>query len=236
VSITQQEASLLLVSSHAPVLFLDTCILLDVLRTPIRENLDVATIELAQRFCDLSNTTPRRLWLVTSETVLNEWHENVANVKHEVQREILRQEKKRLHLISAVKAANNVKYESSQQEGVLNLEIRLESISRSLLDACLVVKPEDAHMINAMNRVKKYLPPSRRGKSEAKDCEIFEVFLGICRELRSVGFTHLFLFASSNTEEYEGDNAISIKNELNQINAKFVNNLKWAMSLIAEQI
>jgi len=78
-----------------------------------------------------------------------------------------------------------------------------------------------------MQRVKQYRPPARRGKSEPKDCEIFEVFLGLCSEIRTAGFVSESIFISSNTTDYAGENSVGITQELNEINGKFVSSLPW---------
>ncbi len=230
--ITQREASAALVSVPCAVLFVDTCILLDIVRAPIRDTINANSAAIAQRLCALSRESPRGVWLVTSETVRDEWLENIADVKLEVAREILKIEKRRKHFLSAAGAANNIQYTYGDSEAAIRLEDRLESISQALLDECLIITPESAHIISAMQRVKQYRPPARRGKSEAKDCEIFEVFLGLCADSRAGGFCGPVLFASSNTTDYAGDNAAGIKKDLGQVNGQHVSNLPWAMALI----
>jgi len=232
VGITQQEARDAIVGSPAPILFIDTCIFLDIVRSPVRDNIDANSAQLAQTLCTYAQKTPREVWLVTSATVRAEWLENIPNVKLEVSREIRKLEKRRRHFLSSAAAANSVQYAYGISEGSLQLEARLESISRALLDECLVIAPEDIHLIRAMQRIKQYRPPSRRGKSEPKDCEIFEVFLGLCGEFRTTGFHEKLLFASSNTTDYAGDNAAGIEQELNEVNGKFVDSLPWAVAAI----
>jgi hypothetical protein len=231
-AITYTAACSLLAASPAPVLFVDTCIFLDIVRAPIRELISAESAKFAQNLCARSSGNPRSLWLVTSETAWTEWNENIAEVVNEVEREIRRIESKRKHFISAAQAISNCRYQYGQSEGALNLPSASKISSKRLLDACLVISPDNDHLIKAMNRVKQYVPPARRGKSEAKDCEIFELFLGLCKNSRTAGSADQFVFASSNTKDYGTDNAGGIQAELNCVNAKYVSDLPWAIAAI----
>lgn len=230
--ISQQQAKDAILANPAPVMFVDTCIFLDIVRSPIRDNIDASLPEIARRLVEISRKTPKEVWLVTSETVRAEWIENIADVKLEATREIKKLEQRRRHFLTAAGSANGIQYAYGDAEGALQLENRLELISREFLDECLVITPEDVHSVRAMQRVKQYRPPARRGKSEPKDCEIFEVFLGLCSEIMVAGFQKPMLFTSSNTSDYSGDNAAGITQELGAFNGKFVSNLPWAMAVI----
>ena len=109
---------------------------------------------------------------------------------------------------------------------------QLEAASKALLDACIVVAPDDVHVVGAMNRVKRNLPPAQRGKAEPKDCEIYELFFSLCRDLRAQGMVLPFVFASSNTKDYGSDNGGGIQSELDRLSARFVSNLSWAIAAI----
>lgn len=226
------DALALLVNSPAPVLFIDTCVFLDIVRAPVRNTINAESAKYAQALCTRSSKTPTSLWLVTSETVQTEWHENITSVKKEVEQEIQRLELKRKHFISAAQAATGSQYQYGQSEIALKLVSQLEATSQALLNTSLVVSPDDAHLINAMRRVKGYRPPAQRGKAEPKDCEIFELFLGLCKDSRAAGITDHFVFASSNTRDYGVSNGGGIQPELNSINARLVHDLAWAVAAI----
>lgn len=214
------------------ILYLDTCVFLDILRSPVRENIDSGSARFAQSLIGRSNSNPRSLWLLTSETVEIEWQENIDGVFEEVEREILKLESKRRHLLSAANAATSAQYQHGQIESALDLAKKLKLLSKSLLDACVVVTPEDSHSLRAMTRVKQYLPPAKRGKAEPKDCEIYELFLGLCRELRMRSIDNDFVFSSSNTKEYGQENSGGIQPELTSVGAKYASNLAWAEAVL----
>ena len=213
------------------ILYLDTCVFLDIVRSPVRESIDSDSARFAQSLIGRSSSNPRSLWLVTSATVEIEWQENIDGVFEEVEREILKLESRRRHLLSAANAATNTQYQHGQIESVLDLAKKLKFVSKSLLDACAIVTPEDSHLLGAMNRV-KHLPPAKRGKAEPKDCEIYELFLGLCRELRTRGVANDFVFSSSNTKEYGQENSGGIRPELTSVGAKYASNLAWAEAVL----
>lgn len=214
------------------ILYLDTCVFLDIVRSPVRESIDSDSARFAQSLIGRSSSNPRSLWLVTSATVEMEWQENIDGVFEEVEREILKLESRRRHFLSAANAATNTEYQHGQVESALDLANKLKSVSKSLLDACAIVTPEDTHLLGAMNRVKQYLPPAKRGKAEPKDCEIYELFLGLCRELRTRGIANDFVFSSSNTKEFGQENSGGIQPELNSVGAKYASNLPWAEAIL----
>lgn len=214
------------------MLYLDTCVFLDIVRSGVRESINSDSAKFAQSLIAKSNSNPRSLWLVTSATVEMEWHENVAGVLEEAEREILKLESRRRHFLSAANAATNVQYQHGQVESALDLANKLKLVAESLLYACFIVTPEDSHSLGAMNRVKQYLPPAKRGKAEPKDCEIYELFLGLCRDLRTRGVGNNFVFASSNTKEYGQENSGGVQPELASIGAKYASNLAWAEAVL----
>jgi len=226
------DACALILGAPAPVLYLDTCIFLDIVRAPVRENISSESASLAQELRTRSCTNPRSIWLVTSETVQTEWHDNIDEVKTDVERNIRKLESKRRHFLSAAQAVTGSIYPHGQIESALNLLVQLEAASEALLDACVIVTPDDAHLVGAMNRVKSNRPPAKRGKAEPKDCEIYELFFSLCRDLRAGGMTEDFVFASSNINEFGTDNSGGVQLELSNLNAKYSSDIPWAVAAI----
>jgi len=56
-----------IVENPAPVIFIDTCVFLDILRSPIRKNISTDTITTTLKLIEMSEKTPREVWLVTNE-------------------------------------------------------------------------------------------------------------------------------------------------------------------------
>ena len=61
-----------MLAQPSPALFLDTASILDILRVPFRKELQVDIIESAASFVDDALADPRRVWLVTSDNVIQE--------------------------------------------------------------------------------------------------------------------------------------------------------------------
>lgn len=237
--ISYRNACAAILSEPAPLLYLDTCIFLDIIRSPIkapRGSIDSASARYAAEFQLRAEASPRKLWLVTSETVQSEWNENSPKVVEEVKREILQMELGRAHLLAAATAVSNMEYEHGQRVSSLDLQEQLLRVASSLLDICMIIKPDDVHMVGAMQRVKQNLPPAKRGKSEPKDCEIYELFFCLCQHLRSNGFSRPCVFASSNKKDYGVTNSGGIQPELNSINGKFVSSFPWMEAIISGRV
>lgn len=225
-----------ILANPLPILYLDTCIYLDIVRSPIRDYIDADSVRIAQSLLERANPVARSLWLVTSATVEAEWADNINSVLEETEREILKLEARRRHFLAAANAGTNKSHEHGLLETSLDLANKLRDLSLSLLNTSLIITPENNHILAAMNRVKQNLPPAKRGKAEPKDCEIYELFLGLCGDLSAQGLTQDFLFVSSNTKEYSDGNNGGVQPELNAVNGTYVGSLAWAEAKLTGRI
>lgn len=222
----------------APVLFLDTCTILDVLRAPCRETIAVEEISAAMALISLNGQPTPGVWLVTNETVHGEWTANLDTVKTELERESKKIERLRSRLVGAVDIVYGRTHEVGHRVEYLKLSEHLENLSRQLVSVSQKVKIADSHSLNAMNRVRKYIAPACRGKQEAKDCEIFEAFLDVGRTLRIKGFADSICFVTANSDDYgkptEAKNPLGA--ELLGINARYVGSLTWALAVVEGRV
>jgi len=218
----------------APVLFLDTCTILDVLRAPCRETIAVEEISAAMTLVKLNKLPTPGVWLVSNETVHGEWTANLDTVKTELERESKKIERLRSRLVDAVDIVYGRTHEIGHRIEHLKLSEHLENLSRQLLSVSQKVKIANSHSLNAMNRVRKYMAPAGRGKQEAKDCEIFEAFLDVGRTLRTRGFADSICFVTANSDDYgkptEPKNPL--ETELLGIDARYVGSLSWALAIV----
>lgn len=218
----------------APVLFLDTCTILDVLRAPCRETIAVEEISAAMALIKLNGQPTPGVWLVTNETVHGEWADNLDTVKTELERESKKIERLRSRLVGAVDIVYGRTHEVGHRVEHLELSEHLENLSRELLSVSQKLKIAESHSVNAMSRVIRCLSPACRGKQEAKDCQIFEAFLDVGRALRTRGFADSICFVTANSEDYgkptEPKNPLGA--ELLGINARYVGSLTWALAVV----
>ena len=228
------EVCTAITAKPAPVLFLDTCTILDVLRAPCRESIAVEEISAAMALIKLSGQTTPGVWLVTNETVHGEWNANLDTVKTELERESKKIERLRSRLVDAVDIVYGRTHEVGHRIEHLKLSEHLENLSRQLLSVSHKVKIADSHSLNAMNRVRKYMAPAGRGKQEAKDCEIFEAFLDVSRTLRTRGFAESICFVTANSDDYgkPTEPKSPLETDLLAINAQYVGSLSWALAVV----
>lgn len=219
-------------AAPASLLFIDTCLFLDVLRCAYRGCIHTNEVSSSLELMEMSKETPPRVWLLTNETVHGEWNKNITNVTTELEREIKKAEAIRKKILAIAELTFGQKFQYGCQEKSLDLHNCLEELSRRLLDNCHLVKIEDSHSVKAMNRVNSGLPPASQHKTEPKDCQIFECFVDVSQQLRQSGFDKQIIFATSNTKDYEENGELKMQDEFNQLNAKYVTNLSWALTEI----
>lgn len=223
-------------NSLVPILFFDTCIFLDILRSPYRDNINVDAISAALSIIKMSESSSNSVWLLTNETVHTEWEENIANVKQELEKEIKILECKRENLVIAANVILKIDHAHGQELTSLNLHNHLEILSRNLLNHCLIVEQEDSHCAKGMQRSIKCLAPAKKGKHEPKDCVIFEAFLDISEGVRKLGYRGKIYFLTSNSSDYGKSNNPFVIEELNNVNAILIDNLPWALAVVEERI
>src|SRR5580692_2760584 len=175
-----------ILGNPAPVLLLDTCSIIDIIRVPIRPTRDL--LEAAQRILDRTVTPQRKLWNVVNQQVVQEWYDNAANVAREVTAAIARTEESARRLLATARYIAPSQSLSAFSLGGLGLEGLLLTLSRSLLDGSAVLEDDEACLQRALGRMRNGIAPSSKGKPEYKDCHIIEHFLELARRLRSCGF------------------------------------------------
>lgn len=189
-----------LVQADCPVLFLDTCDLLHIIRAIPRDKFSRYPGE-ALRLRTALQATPPACRLVVSHLTRQEWEDNQPSA--------LKESRDRLTTLNNFSAAYHDVREamgipipfgradylnSGVAEGLLEL-------SKGLLDAAIEIDRDEACLTRATDRVLSKIPPSRKG-GEFKDCAILEHCLAVCRELRAGKFADKLIFCTSNVKDY----------------------------------
>ncbi len=229
--ISSEDISQRIVNAPAPVLFIDTCIFLDILRSVYRDTIHVNAISSTLDLIKLSQSIPPKVWLMTNQTVHREWNENIADVKKELEKEIKKSALTRDKLMTAADIIFKAKHPHGQSIISLNLHEHLNNLSNNLLNHCLIMQEEDDYLSKAMRRVTKCIAPAKKGKNEPKDCLIFEAFLDISDKIRELGYCENIYFLTSNSNDYGKPNQSLVEDDLKKIKAKLLNNLQWALTL-----
>ncbi|MBY0514352.1 MAG: hypothetical protein K2P78_10625 [Gemmataceae bacterium] len=180
-------------SAPAPVIFIDTCSILDVARAPARDR--ASSVEAAEAVVRLAGTSPPGVYLLTADIVNAEWADHIQSAKDDTERAV--------NTCSAVAAVHTFIRGGPAVSLPLDLNLlsqELEARAKHLLTACQPVDRDFAAMNAALTRVVQKKKPS--SKNQIKDCHILEHCLAVVRGLRQQGFTRPFFFVSSNVEDF----------------------------------
>lgn len=214
------------------VLVPDTCTLLDVVRGPIRGNMDI--VKTALQMVDKVHEEALPFIVVLSSLFESEWQEHVAEVREQVTLEL----RKYLNWSRTWDSLHQLTRKtplSVTDVTLLGFESDLEDACRRIMAHAITMQAEDNVKIAAMNRVTTVRAPASKGKSEPKDCFIFEEVLALGRELRRKGFRGRIVFASSNTNDYRsaGELRPDIETDLQSIKGEFAVSLSHGYHLAA---
>jgi hypothetical protein len=199
-----------IVAGGAPVLCIDTCSLLDIVRDPRR---DTARPHEAVAAHDLvAAAEDGRLTILIAPQVVGELGDNRAKVEGETTAalEKLREMARRIDgLVAAFGVAGTM--DTSHLAGHVDRASAL--LDRWLSAAFTIVEgPEIA--ARAFDRVRTARTPSRQGKENMKDCAVIETYLEVVAAFRSAGGTTKAVFVSANTNDYAGDVGVVLKGDL----------------------
>ncbi len=188
-----------ILSQPRPVLFLDTCALLDIVRAPYRKELGEDTIDAALKLRERLGESPPAYHAAGSTILGTEFAHNVVAVERE--------------LLGAIEAGTRIVAVQNLIEALAppvpdfsNLRDRLVALANDLLGRVLLI-PEDQSCIGrAFARVLERRAPAVKNNS-VKDAYLIEQCLALCRELRSRGFGERIVFCSSNPDDFSDPRA-----------------------------
>jgi len=194
-----------LTGSTIPVLFLDTCILLDIVRSTMRDLGKYA--EEATRLLGLATGSAPSCLIVISSVVPLEWARNIDKVTHEVTRNLVQMQRQSAHFHDACGALGigldfgRARYEDVELAGALRI------LSEKLLEASCKLDADHTTRAGAYERVINSIPPALK-KQEIKDCVLVEEYLDACRALQSASYQGRLVFCTSNKEDFCLDSTI----------------------------
>jgi hypothetical protein len=223
-SIAAAEA--LLRAADLPVLFLDTCVLIDIIRATLR----CLGSNFVQRAIDLHGlltTAPPGCSLVVASIVQTEWNNNAPPTRDEVRRHLVKIQDQAQHFHEACASLGVGLGYGLPAYPAVNMHDRLFDLSAQLLGLAVRLDPDGGCATWAISRVLANLPPSRQG-GEMKDCVIVEECLELTRQLRGNGFVRKCVFCTSNTNDYGPPDPI-LAADFIAVNLTFTTNLPWAV-------
>ena len=185
-------------NAAAPVLCVDTCAVLDLMRDPTRET---ALPHVRQAGFDLIQIAEQGgLSILCAEQVTLEFAENVDAVHEEARQSLkkLRENLSRIDALAAIYGAQGAAVIDHLDDHML----RAKALVDRWLTRATTVRPPDEILSKALARVNAARAPAKKGKESFKDCVVFETYLDAAQRLRAAGFRSSIVFVSSNPREY----------------------------------
>ena len=194
-----------------PVLCLDTCVVLDILRDPARKDVRVHEHEASLALLSAAQSGTAFETLV-AEQVSREFQDNVEQVQQDARRSIgaLTRQIGKLNTLVALhgtlRPIDLGHWKDHDQ--------RSRNAAERWLQVGTTVQQTTNTVPNAFLRLNQARTPARRGKQSMKDCVILETYLEHIRSLRAKGRTATAVFVSSNTGDYATDDRTTIRNDI----------------------
>ena len=80
-----------IIAANGPVLLLDTCSLLDLVRAPIRKEVGIQDISAAHELLDRAQPNPAQISILIDEQVQTEFSQHINEVVEETEKELSNQ-------------------------------------------------------------------------------------------------------------------------------------------------
>ncbi len=206
---SQDITSLAMLGS--PVLCVDTCTVLDVIRDITRETVVLTDVGAGLALLTAAETGSDLIVLM-AEQVTIELATHVSGVEDEAKNGLAKfqSQAQRIHDVAAAYGA-----QGALQVHHLNGHV---SRARVALDrwatVARFVPHNDGVASRAFRRVNEPRTPARRGKESMKDCVIVEAYIEVASQLRAAGLSAPIVFASSNTKEYYAPNTRHLQSDI----------------------
>ncbi|SDY65677.1 hypothetical protein SAMN04487939_104286 [Lysobacter sp. yr284] len=186
---------------NVPVLCMDTCSILDLIREPTRDDMRDLRPREAMKLLDQAQAG--RLALFMAPQVHTEFREHVDEVSKQAEIAL----KKFVAKIEQVNAhaaefgAENI-FVTDHWDGHV---ARAKGKVDLLLQATMLTQQPDDAASRAYLRMCEARAPARMGKDSMKDCVVIETYLQNIRDLREAGHSEKVVFLSSNVKEYRDE-------------------------------
>lgn len=214
-----------------PVLLIDTCAILDIIRSPYRKKC-LDCLESAIAVVRAVTSDQEVCTTVIGSIVSQEFSENIGIVENELDKSL-----SELHDRAKIfyKACDLVGLERKfssiyNSSGVFAV---LKQNAESLINNARVIDAEDKFLSLATIRVIQKKPPAQKGT--VKDSIITEEYLEIARQLSSRNFGYPMVFISSNIRDFfSGHNWLhpDLISEFSAVNLNYCKDWKHAASLL----
>jgi len=214
-----------------PVLFADTCSLVDVIRAPIRPSKLRGCVAGATELLQLLTVPPFRCVLVAASFVRGEWQTHAPHTTDDLKKHLTGLDEWATEFHDSCALLGLGPSFGRPTYGGVGLADGLHNLSKQLLDSAIHLDAHNDTNMKAFDRAINCIPPSRKG-GEVKDCTIIEECLEVCRQLRAGGFARKLVFCTSNTDDYceSGSDLLpGLAVDFSLVGLGFTTNLPWAV-------
>ena len=195
-------------ANPAPVLFLDTCILLDVVRAPLRSKPD--EVRFAQLFLTSVQNNPKTIHLLVPSPVQPEWDTHILERVNECTTAV-----NACNAVAAICGHLALPGVAALPAGVLTMPKLLRQLSHDLLAACVTIDNDGLALARAVDRIIACRHPVKQPHSKgAKDSVILEHAVETTAQLRNAGFAEICIFVSSNTGDFANPGSTNLHAQL----------------------
>jgi hypothetical protein len=225
------DAAAHLHAAGLPILFLDTCSIVDIIREPLRPDKLAGCVAAGVELLQLATSTPTRCSLVVGSSVPREWLNHAQATADDLRNHLARLDDLASSFHETCTSLGIALPFGRPTYGGLGLVNRLYDLSKQLLDASLYLDAYNDTNMRAFARAATNTPPSRKG-GEIKDSTIVEECLEVCRQLHAGGFGEKRIFCTSNTNDYCGPGGAlhpALTGDFAAVGLHFVTNLPWAV-------
>ena len=191
-----------------PVLLLDTCSILDIVRAPTREQVSVHDIKAVHSLLDRATGSTRQVSLVVTQQVIKEFEEHLDDVARDCCKAIRKASDSHAGILERIRALSL----SNNLPGTVDLPSlgfpeRSRCLAKQVIQASSVLKDRDDRELldNASFRSIEGRPPAKKGKDSIKDCLIIESYFRLARAVQDNKFSCKMVFITSNKHDYEQD-------------------------------
>src|ERR1017187_1511789 len=190
-----------IMAAPAPVVFPDTCSILDVIRSVFRLGMQGDVVSATRRLTNRARQVPGSIWIAIPQQIEREWNDNSQKVKGELTAVISQtdQQSTRLTATAALLLPTD---RISRLLLPLKLDDHIFAVAQEFKNSAYIIADDSDCIARAHGRLVQRIAPSGGLKQQYKDCVVIEHCLALCGTLRTRGFGRRFVFVSSNSDDY----------------------------------
>ena len=227
------DAKNILLENNTPIILIDTCSLMDIIRTCYRDNINISHLVGASEVIERINQN--KLSIVLTNIVKDESLEHKISTLTDLLAE-QRKVKKSLDKLIQISTKLGISYEFIRNTNPSN--ISLDNIFSSIIDNfinhAIILDDDDDCYTKATKRSISNITPSQKGKGEIKDCVIIEHYLKLVTMLRNSNYTEKIVFITNNSNDFGGapNPRQPLNIDFNTLKISYCNDFKWCLTEI----